>query len=333
MNSPKVSYFSKTLLSFIFIAGLILTPNLVRAQEQTDEEKEYKMMQDIQAEKDPAQKADLAIKFLKEKPKSTYRPYVVPEFQRAIVDLQKEKKWAQVISVGEKFISIAPDDSITVKALAAAYGSTNNMKGFATYGEKAYASAPSPDLALQIAKAYREIGNEAKYQQWAQKTLAVNADNVDLLADMIRKALGQNDFAQASKHANAMLKALPTAKKPDSMGEQEWKNAVDVNYAISYAAIGATAFNNKRYTEAIKNLDSAVKYYKRMDMAYYFLGMAYWQQQKIAAAELNFAKAYLLKGTVSGQAKKYLDQLWSNSHRGSLAGMETVIARAQLELK
>jgi hypothetical protein len=333
MNSPKVSYISKTLLSFLFIAGLILTPNLASAQEQTEEEKEYKLMQDIQAEKDPAQKSEMAIKFLKEKPKSTYRPYVITEYQNGIVELQKQKKWAQVLSAGEKFISIAPDDSITVKALAAGYASTNNMKGFAIYGEKAYASAPSTELALQIAKAYKAVGNDAKYQQWAQKTLAADANNVDLLADMIRRALGQNDFAQASKHANAMLKALPAATKPDNMDAQEWKNAVNVNYAISYAAIGATAFNNRRYTEAIANLDSAVKYYKRMDMAYYFLGMAYWQQQKIAPAQLNFAKAYILKGSVSGQSYKYLQQLWSNSHRGSLAGMDTVINRAQLELK
>jgi hypothetical protein len=70
-----------------------------------------------------------------------------------------------------------------------------------------------------------------------------------------------------------------------------------------------------------------------MDMAYYFLGMSYWQQNKLGLAMRNFAKAYLLKGAVAGPSKKYLDQLWSNSHRGSLKGLEVVIQQAQAELK
>jgi hypothetical protein len=61
--------------------------------------------------------------------------------------------------------------------------------------------------------------------------------------------------------------------------------------------------------------------------------MSYWRQNKIDAAMLNFAKAYLIKGTTSPSAKKYLDQLWMASHRNSLAGEERVLERASQDLK
>lgn len=60
MASHKVSYISKTLLSILFIAGMILAPVKVWAQEPTEEE--YKAFTDIQGEKDVAKKAELIFK-------------------------------------------------------------------------------------------------------------------------------------------------------------------------------------------------------------------------------------------------------------------------------
>jgi tetratricopeptide (TPR) repeat protein len=327
MNSRSISYISKALLSLLFAASLVLTPKLVRAQEYTEEE--YKVYEDIKAEKDSVKKTDLIIKFLKEKPKNALRPSIINEFQKIIVELRQDKKWSQIISLGDKFLDIAPDDSITISALTAAYAATNNTKGFATFGEKAYAASPSSQLAYYIARAYLELGNDAKYVQWGEKTLASQPDNLEILTGMLKRATG----AQQLKYARMCLKALPTAKKHEEMSEETWKSTVSNAYAISYAALGGDAYQNRNYAEAIKNLDGAVKYFKRNETAYYYLGMSYWQQNKLDAAMLNFAKAYILKGTTAQSAKSYLDQLWKSSHRGSLAGLERVIERAQTDLK
>lgn len=109
MTSRTVSYISKRLLTIVFVAGLVVSPRMVRAQEPTEEE--YKALQDIQAEKDSVRKTDMIVKFLKEKPKTSYRPNVVAEFQKILVELQKEKKWSQIISLADKFIDVAPDDT------------------------------------------------------------------------------------------------------------------------------------------------------------------------------------------------------------------------------
>lgn len=329
MNYPKVPRILKTLLTVMFAAGLMLAPNAVWAQDYTEEE--YAAFQSIQAEKDAAQKTDLIVKFLREKPKSALRPNVVVEFQNIIVTLQNQKSWTQVIALGNKFLDVAPNDDRTIAAMAAAYAATNNTKGFATFGEKAYASKPSPQLAAAIAQAYLSLRNTAKFLQWGERTLAADPNNIQILAEMMR--LSSQNLPQAVKYAKLTLNALPKAEKPAGMDDASWKNLVNNSYATSYAALGAHAYENKRYSEAIKNLDSAVKYFKRNDSAYYWLGMSYWQQNKLDAAMLNFAKAYLIKGSTSSAAKKYLDQLYASSHRNSLVGLNRVLERAQQDLK
>ena len=331
MNSASVSYISKTLLGLLFVACLVCTQNLVKAQEYTEEE--YQAYQAISAEKDSGKKMDLILAFLKERPESELKKYVVNEYQTIVAGLQKEKKWTEIIALGRRFLAVVPDDDWSFSALAAAYQATNDMKGFATFGEKAYASKPSAALALAIAKAYLSSGNDAKFLQWGQRVIKQDPDNIDILDQMTRKYLGRQDMANAVKYSKLTLKALPNAKKPDSMTERDWKNLVNTQYAAAYYAIGTDAWQKQNYSSAISNLDNAVKYQKRNDYAYYYLGISYWQMNKLEAAMLNFAKAYQLKGAVAAESKKHLEELWKSSHRGSLTGVERVMQRAQQELK
>ena len=48
----------------------------------------------------------------------------------------------------------------------------------------------------------------------------------------------------------------------------------------------------------------------------------------------NTAEDYVIKNEyVASEAKKHLEELWKSSHRGSLAGVERVVQRAQQDLK
>ncbi|HTY64745.1 MAG TPA: hypothetical protein VMG30_21025 [Acidobacteriota bacterium] len=331
MATHKVSYITKTLLSFLFVAGVILAPVKVWAQEPTEEE--YKGLTDIQNEKDATKKADMILSFLKEKPKSAYRPNVMAEYQKIIIDLKNEKKWNQIIAIGDKIIDVAPGDDFTEKALVVAYEETNNMKGFATYGEKVYPQKPSAELAMAIAKAYQKLGNDAKFNQWKEKVLQQDPNNIEILIDMMKRYQASNNSAQALKYAKSCLQVLPTAKKPEGIEALAWKNQTDAAYAVAYGVIGANAYQNQKYAEAITNLTSATKYWKNMDQAYYTMGLCYWQQQKMEPAMLNFAKAYVIKGAVSASAYKYLSQLASQGHKDPKALIQRVIERAQQDLK
>ena len=262
MASHKVSYISKTLLSILFIAGMVLAPVKVWAQEPTEEE--YKSLTDIQAEKDVTKKADMIFSFLKEKPKTAYRPNVVAEYQKIMDQFGDEKNWNRIVALGERFIDIAPNDDFTERYLTAAYSATNNNKGFVTYAEKAYASKPSTALAVEIAKAYKKLGNDAKYMQWREKILASDPENIEILIDMVQRYQASNNTAQALKYAKLCLQALPTAKKPEGLDAQAWKNMTDAGYAVAYGVIGANAYQSQNYAVAITNLSNAIKYTEKI---------------------------------------------------------------------
>ncbi|MBN1567513.1 MAG: tetratricopeptide repeat protein [Acidobacteria bacterium] len=331
MASHSVSYLSKSLLSILFIGALVLSPSIIRAQEPTEEE--YNALTAIQNEKEVGKKIDLIFAFLKEKPKSSYKEHVMAEYQRIIIEFRDAKRWNEIISLGDRFLDVAPGDDFTEKALVVAYAETNNMRGFATYGEKAYAQKPTAALALAIAQAYQKIGNDAKYNQWREKVLAQDPNNIEILIDMTRRYMASQNTAQAVKYAKQTLSALPKAKKPEGVSDKDWKNTTDAGYATAYAVLGANAYQNQSYAEAVRNFENSVKYFKRNDSAYYHLGLCYWQQNKLQPAMLNFAKAYVIKGSTSSSAKKYLDQLYRSSNRNSLAGIERVIERAQQDLR
>jgi len=326
MTSRSVSIFFTLLLSLSFFAFPAFVPQRALAQDYT--EAEYKQYQTIDAEPDPVKKTDMIVAFIKEKPQSSLRSYLEASFQKLIAELSQEQKWSQVITVGKKFIAVSPDHKPTIDALTYAYSSTNNFKGFTEFGEKTYASNPSADLAYSLAIAYLQLGNDAKFIQWGAKVPASSPNYVVVLTQMMRRTTG----ADQVKHARECLKILPEAKKPEGMDDKSWQDMVSNSYAAAYGVLGAQAYQSGSYSTAIKHLSSALEYNTRNETAYYFLGMSYWRTNKLDLAMLNFAKAYLLKGSTSSNAKKYLEELWSTSHRGSLTGIERVIQRAQKEL-
>jgi tetratricopeptide (TPR) repeat protein len=330
MNSPKVSCIAKALLSILFTASLVLTPSLVRAQDYSEDD--YKLFQDVQAEKDDAKKVDMIVAFLKEKPKNGLRPNMVAEGQKVIVDLSNEKKWSQIIAVGDKFLDVVPNDTITINAMTAAYSETGNMRGFTTFGERAYGTKPSAELAMALAKAYQQLGNEAKSLQWKEKVLATDPNNIEILMDTMKRNVAIQNIAQAVKYARQCLTELPKAQKPAGMNQETWKNTVDNAYAVAYGVIGQDAFTKNQFSLAIKYLENAVKYYKRNDGAYYALGMSYWQARKLDAAMLNFAKAYLIRGAYANSSKAQLDKIFSSS-RMSSAAQQRLMERAAQDLK
>src|SRR5512144_1225426 len=90
-------------------------------------------------------------------------------------------------------------------------------------------------------------------------------------------------------------------------------------------------YDKDKYAEAIKNLDLALKA-ERFDAAYYYIGLCQWKLDKVEEAIDSFAKAVLLKGDVSADARGHLEKLYKALHNNTTIGIEKVYRRAEAEL-
>ena len=323
---------SQLLIVLSLVTFCVGSPQPLFGQDQYTAE-EYKAYEEVTAENDPVQKVGLVIKFFKQYPKSALSQHVNAAYMQAMNGFQKNQQWNQIINLGEQYVSVNPDDTYTMALLTGAYQQTKSYQRFVAFGEKVFARQPSGNLAYYLTKAYQELGNDAKYLQWGEKTVSLMPNNVEILVELARRTGMAKRNADAAKYSGLCVKALDAATKPEGTPDATWNQYKTSSYATCYAIAGNVAYERNDYANAIKNLESSVRYYKRNDLAYYYLGLSYWQQNKVDIAMLNLAKAFILKGNASASAKQHLDNLYKSTHGQSLVGQDRVIARAQQDLK
>ena len=336
MNLLQKSSISGISCCLIILSCTVLAPPAFRAQEtQAPQytEEEYKAYQAITAEADAAKKTGLIVKFTQDYPKSALKTHVMAAYQGMMTDLQKSQRWAQLISSGEQLLKVDPSDDFTFSMLATGYQRTNNLKQFVVFGARAYAKKADGNLAYYMAKAYKDLQDDAHYLEWAEKALALLPDNHELLLDVSTSLARANRQAQAAKYARQCIKVLSTIQKPEGTDEKVWSEYVHRGLASSYGIVGNVAYEQKDYATAIASLENSTKHFKRNGPAYYYLGLSYWQQNKVDMAMLNLAKAYLLGGPTAAPAKQHLDNLYKTTHQQTLVGQERIINKAKEELK
>jgi tetratricopeptide (TPR) repeat protein len=329
------SYLTLIAIALTLSAICAYKPQSLFAQDQEPKytQEEYKAYQDIAAENDSNKKVAMIVAFLKQYPKSELRQHVSAQFVNVMDGLQKNQQWSQIIAVGEPYAALAPDDVFTMSLLTTAYQQTKGYSKVVVFGEKVSAKQPSGNLAYYLAKAYQELGNDQKFMFWGEKTVSLMPDSHEMLVELTRRYAQAKRNAEAGKYGAMCVKAMEKATKPEGTPDNTWNQYKSGSLATCYAVVGNVAYEKNDYGNAIANLEKSVLNYKRNDLAYYYLGLSYWQQNKIDIAMLNLAKAFLLKGNASASAKQHLDNLYKSSHGQSLVGQDRIIARAQQDLK
>ncbi len=335
MTSLSGSIFKSLLFAVFFLGCMALMPSspIAFAQETPQyTAEEYAAYQAVTAEADPAKKMELILNFFKTYPKSTLAQHVTADFQTMLKNLQDAKKWTQSITVGRQFLTVVPDDNYTIALVATAYAETKDYKQFVIMGDEVYKANPNGNLAYSMAKAYQNLGNNAKMAEWAERTVAKLPDNYEMLLELTKIYADANRTAEADKYAKQCLKVVQAASRPEQSSEKDWTAYKNHAQMACYYIIGKMAYDKQEYAAAVSNLENSLKFNPRNDMAYYFLGQAYWQSRNQTLALKNFAKASLLGGNAATPAKQQLENMWKASHRGSLAGLDMVIAAAKAEL-
>ena len=303
-------------------------------QEYTEEE--YDAYEKAVNEKDLDKRGDMLLAFMEKYPQSKLQQYIVTSFLTLMYELQKEKKYDKLESAAERWLKYFPNDLQTIAYAADAARQLGHDQKFLDYGQKIYAVKPDSTLAFLFAETYKKMNNPAKHREWVEKTMTYPeyAGRFDLWMEFVDKFAKEKQFDKAAEFAELTLKAIMAAKKPDTTPEATWRDAVNKTKRGCYYLIGVNYYDKDKFTEAIRELEKSLTVDPKFDMAYYYIGLSQWRLGKVEndEAPLSFAKAYLLKGEFSEQAKEHLEKIYKAIHNNTIIGIDKIYKRAETEL-
>ena len=224
--------------------------------------------------------------------------------------------WARTKT--DKVASLKEDQDYVEQALmSGAYNAKDAAKRadyFARFA-KMYPGTPQGEQALTMAaSAYQAAGNRTKMQEIANGALAKNPDDIGmllLLADDYSEKGDQLDKAEAyAKKAGSLA---DSAKKPDSLTDEQWKQQTSIQKGLSLSALGQIDLQKKLNPQAVDSLTKAAPLLKANPTLYarneYRLGFAYLNLKKNADAAKAFTDAASVDSPYKGPAEQKLAEI------------------------
>ncbi|MDA2928644.1 tetratricopeptide repeat protein [Acidobacteria bacterium AH-259-O06] len=281
---------------------------------------------------DLATREDAIVEFIKSN-QSSLVPHAVKSYVQLLLDYRNKGQWQKVVSAGDKFLAIQPED---INALnITAYGAYQ-LKQFAKaarYWEKVYRQKPDPQFAPYIARSYIELKNEDKVIEYGEKACAELApkDCYDILGELIRIYASRTQWSKAAEYANKAIAGFDAASKGAQTSDRDWKAYINQQKAVAHAVLGRQAAERQRWNTAISNYQKALSLHSDPapnGEAYYFIGMGRWKQNRIDPAMEAFARGSVQRGAPHARrCRQYLETLYKSTHNDSLAGIEEFIER------
>lgn len=224
--------------------------------------------------------------------------------------------WARMKA--EKLESIKDnEDYIEQSLIRAAYGvkDPNKKANYLQRFAKMYPDTPQGEQALTVAaSAYQQAQNRAKMQEVANSVLAKDPNNVGvllLLADDYSERADQLDKAEA--YAKKASSVVDTAKKPENVTDDQWKQQTSIQKGLALSALGQINIEKKQNAVAVDNFIKAAPLLKSNALLYarnqYRLGYAYLNLKKNPEAKQAFTEAASLDTPFKAPAQQKLSEL------------------------
>lgn len=162
---------------------------------------------------------------------------------------------------------------------------------------KMFPDSPYADQAMVIAAAsYRQAQNTPKMLEAANGLLAKDANNLGmllLLADYYSEKGEQLDKAEA--YAKKVVSLADTAKKPDSLTDEQWKQQISLQKGLALSALGQVSIQRKDNAHAVDDFHAAAPLLKPDALSYarneYRLGFALLNLKRMPEAKAAFTEA------------------------------------------
>jgi tetratricopeptide (TPR) repeat protein len=323
-----------TMLVFYAIVADIRTARAAQASGEpaTEEEAgitedEYNEWEAADKEKDPLKSGAMLIAFIKKYPNTKLTQQVDYSYKKLLSQCYEGQKFQELETLAEQWNTLKPGNKDTLQIIALAARKLGHYEKSAQCLEEVYKMAPLRDTALDIAKLYKDdLKNESKYVQWAEIIMKLPESDTDfgLRYELMQLYVNKKDMSKAVEYGQATLKAVDLVKDP---GEDTKKTMRLLRHQVNHV-IGVTDYEQKKYPEAIKALQQAIKAEKYAE-GYYWIGMCLWAQDQVDDAILTFAKAEKQGGDYAPKAKEKLEFLYKQIHNGMTIGIEKVYRKAQ----
>ena len=178
-----------------------------------------------------------------------------------------------------------------------------------------FPDSPFANQALGVAAAsYRQTQNTAKMLDVANGLLAKDPDNVGmllLLADYYSEKGEQIDKAEA--YAKKSVALLETAKTPDGVSDEQWKQQSALQKGLALSALGQVNIEKKNNAQAVDNFKAAAPLLKSDEGSYarnqYRLGFALLNLKRVPEAKAAFTDAASVNSPYKALAQEKLKAL------------------------
>jgi tetratricopeptide (TPR) repeat protein len=175
-----------------------------------------------------------------------------------------------------------------------------------------FPDSPDANQALGVAAtAYQQAQNAPKMLEVANGLLAKDPNNLGmllLLSDYYSEKGEQLDKAEA--YAKKAVSVLETAKKPEEMTDDQWKQQSALQKGLALSSLGQINIQKKDNAQAVVNFRAAAPLLKPDDGSYarnqYRLGFALLNLKKNAEAKEAFAQAASVNSPYKALAQEKL---------------------------
>lgn len=320
----------KSILSkcLVVAVGMACVLGVFGFQESDTYDEELALYNKADQETDQAQRRTLLLEFVRKYPESKLDQNVSYLYAQSYEGYRKGGQWQSMATAAERFLRHRPGDLSSIQAATEAYQKLGNPQKLADFGAQLYAQTPNVNTAYFVAKAYRSFNDHANFQKWGRRTLKHDPNNLEIMIELANSYWTTNNLSEAASYAKKALEAVGKAETPQGQSEEQWEARVNQIRAFCYRAIGEAAHSANNRVAARRNFEKSLQYDVRNDFVHYRLGFIYWAGGKIGPAMLSFAKAYVLNGRTSRDARAQLNQLYRSS-RGRSGQLSVIIREAR----
>jgi tetratricopeptide (TPR) repeat protein len=166
------------------------------------------------------------------------------------------------------------------------------------------------------AVAYLQAQKSDKMVEAAQKNLVADPDDVSmliLLADYWSEKGTPAQLDKSAQFAQKALDDLATAKKPDGVSDDDWKNHLAIQQGLAYSAMGMVYVNKGKNPQAVDAFKKASPLLKTDTVSYgrnlYRLGFTLAKMRRLPEAKVVLNQAVAVDSPYKGLAKQTLDTI------------------------